>query len=272
MTAFRYQAMEGNGAAVGGIIEAEDRQTALRLLGDRGLFPSTLEVAPAMAAAKATDAARSANSLASLREAGAFGKRVSRKDITAFTREMSALLAAAIPIPQALDGLADEENPALREVISKIAESVRKGSSLSSALQEDPALFPNLYVSMIRVGEEAGVLPKVMSDLADLLEHEDEVRSEVVSAVAYPLFVLGFGVVTVTVLLTWVMPRLFGMLQEMLHVLPWPTLLLLKVSGFMHHYWLGVVLGVPGAIGGLWYYSRTPEGGELWDRPSCGYR
>src|SRR5581483_8458467 len=188
---------EGNGAAVGGIIEAEDRQTALRLLGDRGLFPSTLEVAPAMAAAKATDAARSANSLASLREAGAFGKRVSRKDITAFTREMSALLAAAIPIPQALDGLADEENPALREVISKIAESVRKGSSLSSALQEDPALFPNLYVSMIRVGEEAGVLPKVMSDLADLLEHEDEVRSEVVSAVAYPLFVLGFGVVTV---------------------------------------------------------------------------
>ena len=119
---------------------------------------------------------------------------------------------------------------------------------------------------MIRVGEEAGVLPRVMADLADLLEHEDEVRGEVLSAVAYPLFVLGFGIVTVTVLLTWVMPRLFGMLQEMLEVLPLPTLILLKVSGFLHRYWVGVVLGVPSAIGGLWLYLRTEEGAELWDR------
>jgi general secretion pathway protein F len=119
---------------------------------------------------------------------------------------------------------------------------------------------------MIRVGEEAGVLPKVMSDLADLLEHEDEVRGEVMSAVAYPVFVLGFGIITVTVLLTWVMPRLFGMLQEMMSILPWPTLVLLRLSTFMHHYWPVVVIGLPAVTGGLWYYSRTPEGGELWDR------
>jgi len=266
MTAFRYRALGGGGASVGGVIEAEDRKAALRLLGERGLFPSSLEIAPALAAAVNADTAPSADNPVLRREASVFGKRVGRKEITAFTREMSALLGAAIPIPQALDGLAEEENPALREVIAKVAESVRKGASFSAALQEHPSLFPNLYVSMVRVGEEAGVLPKVMSDLADLLEHEDEVRSEVMSAVAYPLFVLGFGVITVTVLLTWVMPRLFGMLQEMLHVLPWPTLLLLKVSGFMHRYWLAVVLGVPGVIAGAWYYRRTPEGGELWDR------
>jgi type II secretory pathway component PulF len=179
---------------------------------------------------------------------------------------MSALLGAAIPIPQALDGLAEEENPALRDVILKLAESVRKGASLSAALEEHPSLFTKLYVSMIRVGEEAGVLPKVMADLADLLEHEDEVRGEVVSAVAYPMFVLGFGLVTVTVLLTWVMPRLFGMLQEMLQVLPLPTLILLRLSGFMHQYWLGVLLGLSGLVAGIWYYRRTAEGAELWDR------
>ncbi len=262
MTAFRYQAIGGSGAPVAGVIEAEDRKAALHLLGQRGLFPSSLETSalPAVVteAPAASGQARSAP--------GIFAKRIGRKEITAFTREMSALLGAAIPIPQALDGLAEEENPALRDVIVQIADSVRKGAALSAALEEQPALFTKLYVSMIRVGEEAGVLPRVMADLADLLEHEDEVRGEVVSAVAYPLFVLGFGLVTVTVLLTWVMPRLFGMFGEMLTVLPLPTLILLKISGFLHRYWVGVLLGISGVVAGLWYYLRTAEGAELWDR------
>src|SRR5207247_824286 len=155
------------------------------------------------------------------------GSGVTRKEITAFTREMAALLGATIPIPQALDGLGQEEpNRRLRDVILKIADSVRKGASFSAALEDEPRLFSNLYVSMVRVGEEAGALPKVMADLADLLEHEDEIRGEVISAVSYPLFVLGFGIVTVTVLLTVVLPRLFTMLQEMLDMLPLPIFLL----------------------------------------------
>jgi general secretion pathway protein F len=261
MTAFRYRAIEGNGGSVGGIIEAEDRKTALQILGERGLFPSTLEISASPALGSKTAPVEEPS-----RPVGPFGARVGRKDISAFTREMSALLGAAIPIPQALDGLAEEENPALREVVVRIADSVRKGAALSTALEEHPRLFTKLYVSMIRVGEEAGVLPKVMSDLADLLEHEDEVRGEVKAAVAYPLFVLGFGLVTVTVLLTWVMPRLFSMFQDMLTVLPLPTLLLLNLSGFLHRYWLLVGLSLAGIIGGLWYYLRTNEGAELWDR------
>ena len=260
MTSFRYQAFGGNGAVVGGVIEAEDRKSALQQLGSRGLFPSTLEIAPSRSA----DVPNGAGGLSRATPAG-LGNRITRKEVTAFTREMSALLGAAIPIPQALDGLAEEENQALREVVVKIADSVRKGASFSTALGEHHAIFTGLYVSMVRVGEEAGVLPKVMADLADLLEHEDEVRSEVVSAVAYPLFVLGFGVVTVTVLLTWVMPRLFGMLQEMLQVLPLPTLILLKLSGFLHRYWIGVAAGLCGAAWGGWYYFRTPQGAEFWD-------
>ena len=124
---------------------------------------------------------------------------------------MAALLAAAVPIPQALDGLGEEEeNHSLREVVLRISDSVRKGAALSSALEEHPRLFSNLYVNMVRVGEEAGVLPKVMADLAALLEHEDEVRAEVVAAVSYPVFVLGFGICTAAILLTVVLPRLFS--------------------------------------------------------------
>ena len=158
---------------------------------------------------------------------------------------MNALLTAAIPIPQALDSLGEEEeNPALRAVVLQIADSLRKGASFSAALDEHPKLFSKLYVSMIRVGEEAGELPKVMADLANLLEHEDEIRGEVQAAVAYPLFVLVFGIVTVTILLTFVLPRLFSMLQEMMNVLPLPTLILLRVSSVAsHQYWPWLLIG-----------------------------
>ncbi len=263
MNAFRYQAVEANGSTVEGVIEAEDRKAALRLLGDRGLFPSRLEASSARADSQAAGAA----SVRTQPSPPPGGRRIRRKDITAFTREMGALLAAAIPIPQALDGLGEEEeNPALKAVVLKLSESVRKGASLSSALEEQPQLFSKLYVSMVRVGEEAGALQKVMADLADLLEHEDEVRGEVMAAVAYPLFVLGFGVVTVTVLLTVVLPKLFNMLEEMLTVLPLPTLILLRTSGFIHRFWPAILVGLAGA-GAAWrWYVRTPQGAEMLDK------
>lgn len=263
MNSFRYQAVETGGGAVEGVIEAEDRKTALQLLGQRGLFPSNLETM-ANAPAAATLAAPSPNA-GRLNVSGR--GRISRKEITAFTGEMGTLLGAGIPIPQALDGLGDEEeNQALKAVVKTIAESVRKGAALSTAMEEHPRLFGKLYVSMVRVGEEAGALQRVMLDLARLLEHEDEVRGEVMSAVAYPAFVLAFGIVTVTVLLTVVMPKLFGMLQEMLNVLPLPTLILLKVSAAFHHYWFFIFLGVAAVVGGIWQYLRTPKGAENWDR------
>jgi len=262
MTSFRYQALEANGTSVRGVIEADDRKSALQLLGKRGLFPSSLEVCSGNGEAKAHAMPAPAHGQTAVR----LGTHIKRRDITAFTREMAALLGAAIPIPQALDGLGEEEeNPALREVVLKISDSVRKGAALSAALEEHPKLFNKLYVSMVRVGEEAGALQKVMADLADLLEHEDEVRSEVVSAVAYPLFVLGFGVFTVAVLLTVVLPRLFGMLQEMLQILPLPTLILLKVSSFLRQYWMWVILGLAAVFSGLRWYLRSPKGAHFWD-------
>jgi general secretion pathway protein F len=262
MTAFRYQAIEASGGSVEGLIEAEDRRAALQLLGRRGLFPSNLEIS-GNGAAKTAPSAEKSPRLPQVRARS----RVGRKDITAFTREISALLAATIPIPQALDGLSEEEeNPGLQAVVLRVAESVRKGSSLSSALADHPRLFSKLYVSMVRVGEEAGALPRVMNDLANLLEHEDEVRGEVRSAVAYPLFVLGFGFVTVTILLTVVLPKIMGMLKDMMSVLPLPTLILLKVSGVLHTYWWLLLLGAAALSAGLWRHLHTVRGAEAWDK------
>jgi general secretion pathway protein F len=263
MSEFRYQAVEDNGATVAGVIEADDRKSALQLLGRRGLFPSNLELNSASGEAANSTSKNAAGPPVSF----SFGNRIKRKDITALTREISALLGAAIPIPQALDSLGEEEtNPALKDVVKRISESVRKGTSFSVALEEHPKLFGKLYSSMVRVGEEGGVLPKVMADLADLLEHEDEVRGEVTAAVAYPVFVLVFGICTVTVLLTVVLPRLFSMLQDMLPVLPLPTLILLKVSHMLHSYWPWILGGLAIAIFGGRWYLRTPRGAENWDK------
>lgn len=275
MNSFRYQAIAVTGAPVEGSIDAEDRKSALHLLGQRGLFPSILELSPRSNGSETgvVDPATSGNGQnvveksTSPKPAARAGRRIKRKDITAFTREMSALLGATIPIPQALEGLGEqEENPTFQSIILKLSQSVRKGASFSSALDEHPRLFSKLYVSMVRVGEEAGALQKVMADLAALLEHEDEVRGEVVAAVAYPLFVLGFGIVTVTILLTVVLPRLFSMLQEMVSILPLPTLILLKVTGTLRQYWLAFLLVIGGLSAALRWYLRSPAGADAWDR------
>jgi general secretion pathway protein F len=261
MNSFRYQAIGASGSPVNGVIEAEDRRTALSSLGAQGLFPSSLELCTS-APKESTVAPTQQVSSPGLR----FGSAVKRKEITAFTREMGALLGAAIPIPQALDGLGEEEeNLAFRAVILHISDSVRKGVALSAAMEEHPKLFSKLYVSMVRVGEEAGVLPKVMADLAALLEHEDEVRSEVIAAVSYPVFVLAFGVFTVIFLLAVVLPRLFTMLQQMLQALPLPTLVLLKISSFLHHQWFIVIGGLVGFIAAMKWFLRSSQGAELWD-------
>lgn len=265
MSSYRYQAIAASGAPVQGIIEAQDRKAALQLLSSQGLYPSSLEITSGGNGAPSAVLAVPAQPQA--KSALAWGGRIRRKEITAFTREMSALLLSSIPIPQALEGLwEEEENSVLKEMILRISESVRKGAALSAALEEHPRYFSKLYVSMVRVGEEAGALQTVMTDLADLLEHEDEVRSEVMTAVAYPVFVLGFGIFTVAILLTVVLPRLFSMLEEMLQVLPLPTLILLSTSRFLQHYWLWIALGAAGAVVGLRYYLGSPQGAQFWDQ------
>ena len=263
MSAYRYEALQASGAPIDGVIEAADRRSALEQLGERGVYPSRLELCAVDGGAKSGGVSKAGG--------WRWGTGVSRKEIAAFTREMAVLLGASIPIPQALESLGEEEeNVALRAVVKRTGEAVRKGAALSAALEEHPRLFSKLYVSMVRVGEEAGVLPKVMADLAALLEHEDEVRGEVVAAVAYPVFVLGFGIFTVTILLTVVLPRLFGMLQEMLPVLPLPTLALLRISGVLHAYWPWLLLGTAGGLMALRWYARTARGAVMVDRVKLG--
>ena len=279
MATFKYEAREAGGAAVSGTIEAESRKSALLLLSERGLFPSSLlssspeaglgaRLGAALGAERAAAPAlpRGNGEALAAQPRGPLLRRISRKEITVFTREMASLLEATIPIPQALESLGEEEgNPALKDVILDLASRVRHGNSYSAALEAHPRLFNKLYSSMVRVGEEAGALQKVMADLAEVLEREDETRGEVLSAVAYPIFVLGFGVLTTVILLVFVFPRLFSMLSEMVEVLPLPTRILLEASGFFQAHLPWILAGAAGAVLGLRWYFRSDSGSLLLD-------
>ncbi len=262
---FRYQARDQKGTATSGVIEAQDRDGALDQLAARGLFPLALEVdSRAVSPAPTKVSARSVQTATGDDRAKI---RISRKEITAFTRELATLLEASIPIPRALDGLGEQnESEKLQLVIQEIGQGVRAGESLSTAMRRYPRLFPGFYSSMVEVGEEAGALDKVLSDLADLLENEDEMRGEVTSAIAYPCFVLGLGFVTTFVLLAFVLPRLFGMLESMVDVLPLPTRVLLAVAEFFDAYWIAVVCTLVGGVIALRWYTLTLTGAFRWDR------
>jgi general secretion pathway protein F len=274
MTRFRYEARAMGGAGVSGVIDAEDRQAALSALTRRGLFPSALEDCPETGRAAARNlpppaapapASLPARGAAPGREA-ASGGRVRKKDVTAFTREMATLLAATIPIPAALEGIGgEEENPALQRVILDLLTKVRTGTSLSAAMQSHPLVFPPFYTSMVQVGEEAGALDRVLGDLADLLEGEDETRGEVLGAIAYPVFVLVLGAITTFVLLAFVLPRLFDMLAGMVDVLPLPTRVLLWLSNLFKEHWLPLLLGAAAVGASLRWWVRSPAGALLAD-------
>ena len=180
---------------------------------------------------------------------------------------MATLLEASIPIPKALESLGEQEqNAAMKTVLESLASQVRRGQSFSAALASYPKLFSTLFTSMIEVGEESGRLAPVMLDLAQLREDEDEVRSEVLGAVTYPAFVLVLGVVTTFILLGFVMPSLFKMLEGVRDVLPVPTKILLTTSEFVESNWPIILIVVGGGIAALVYYLKTPGGRDQWDR------
>ena len=265
MASYQYQAIGSDGSPLSGVVEADDRRSALQELSARGLFPSRLEAVNERGS-RTAPATTPADGLYDPVDTPRRVGRISRKEITAFTREMATLLEATIPIPRALESLSEqEENQSVKQMIEDTASMVRRGVSLSSAMERYPRLFPLLYTSMIQVGEESGRLAPVMSDLATLLENEDEMRGEVLGAVAYPAFVLVLGIATAFVLLAFVMPGLFKMLQGVVDVLPLPTRILLGTSAFLEANWIWLLLGAAALVLGLRAYLKSDAGSLVWD-------
>lgn len=193
-------------------------------------------------------------------------ERVSQKDIVMFSRALSALFEAKVPMVESLRTMHDQTtNPALKDVIFAIASDVEGGSALSRAMAKNPSVFSHLYVSMVKSGETSGKLEEVLAYLADHLDREYALSSRARGAMMYPLFILGAFVLIGLAMFIWVIPQLEGILREAGGNLPAITVFVLGLSALLRDwFWLlFIALALAGVL--FWRWIATYEGRYRWD-------
>jgi general secretion pathway protein F len=153
--------------------------------------------------------------------------------------QLATLLEAGLPLDRALAIQAELAPTArLRSIMADVLRTVRGGSSLADALaKHHPRPFSRLYINMVRAGEKGGVLETTLRRLAEFLAESQEFRDALVSALIYPALLIGVGSVAVVFLMTFVIPRFAAIFEDLGATIPWPTLVLLEVSGGLQRYW-----------------------------------
>jgi type II secretory pathway component PulF len=229
MPNFRYQSLGSSGALASGSLVAPDRNTAMRMLAEKGETPLSLELSPEDAAAAA-------------------GKKVtrpsiSRPELADLIRELATALEAGLPLMQALRTVRRQAaSKQLQAILDYIIERVEAGVTLHQATKEYGPPFDDMTVGMLRAADASGRNAEIMHQLADLLERSVELRREVVGAVVYPLMIAGLIAISVIILIVFVLPRVMKPILAAQRELPTPTVILMETSAFVQNWWL-VILG-----------------------------
>lgn len=262
MAQFIYSGFNADGKNVAGTIEAPSEKSALDLLADGGIIPSEIRLDT-----NGHGGAEAAGTVEQVRQRGR--GRIPMGVRTLFVRELATFLHADIPLLEALGVLHQQEvNGHFRAILGDLHHRVQGGESFSSSLSHYPKIFSPLLISMVRVGETGGMLGGVMDQMANWMEHEEEVRGEVRGALAYPIMIMILGLATVAILTTAVLPRITGIFSSFKADLPLPTRILMGLSDFMSGHWKLVLVGMV-ALGVFIYYGvRSQAGGRLWDSAS----
>jgi type II secretion system protein F len=257
MAQFQYRAADGDGKILEGTIEAGEASLAVSRLQDRGLIPL-----------RVTEAGKARGGIASIAlPTISFKRGVRGRDLLIFTHEMSTLLASGLPLDRSLSILAElAERPEMKRVVADILQSVQRGKSLAEAMAQHPKVFQPLYVNMVKAGEIGGVLDAVLLRLTEYLERADELRDEVRSALVYPVILTIVAMGSVTILLTYVLPKFAAIFSQAGQALPTSTRVLLGMSDAMRSYWWAGILIVVGLSFAFSNYIRTPGGRLQWDR------
>lgn len=225
MPKFIYRAKKNPTEIIEGTIIADNRTSAIQKISGMGYYLLSIDEY-----IKSKDVLK--------RRISIFPRRISLKDITNFTRQLSDLLESGLTIVKALDILQQEtENRRLKEVILDIRDFCVDGNPLSMALARHPEVFSNLFVSMVKSGETGGALESILRRLSDFNEKRLEIQTKVRSSLAYPILMLIVGGITIIVLLTYVIPRMVDMFGDLGQNLPVPTLILIGISDVIKNYW-----------------------------------
>lgn len=192
--------------------------------------------------------------------------RIKSKDLTVFTRQLSTMIAAGIPVLEALEVLADQaDDPGFCHILGNVVEDVRSGTDLSASMAKHPSIFKRLFVNMIKAGEASGQIDDILNRLAEYQEANDRLKGEIKSAMTYPVVSITMIVGISLFLLVFVVPQFESIFKALNVDLPLPTLILLWVSNFLKtkaYIWVpAILLVVIGAVA----YSRTGGGGYFKD-------
>ena len=235
MPAFRFEAADSQGRIERGLIDADSPRHARGLLRERGLAP--LEVAPLQAEA-----------ISAQRSLGA--ARLRAADLSLATRQLASLLAARLPLEQALDVVVEQaERRLVRERFAAVRSEVVAGQTLASALSAYPRDFPEVYRALVSAGEQSGDLAGVMTRLADYIEARGALVQRVALSFIYPAIVTLVASAVVIVLLTYVVPQVIDVFRQTGQALPILTRALILVSDFTREWgWAVLLVGVAAAI------------------------
>jgi len=255
LAVFEYKGVNASGKSVGGIIDAESPRLARQKLRSDGIFPTEVSEEKAHKSRLSQDISFQ-NLFQTIRT----------QEISVMTRQLATLLRAGLPLVSSLNALTDQiENPKLKKVITQIRERVNEGSSLATAMEEFPKVFPDLYINMISAGEASGALELVLFRLAEYQERQVRIRNRIRGALIYPavMTVVGFGVLGI--LFTFVVPKFVAIFEDLEQALPLPTVILIGISDFVRAYWYLLLLFAGAAAYGLARYRETPRGREHYD-------
>ena len=256
MPQFAYKAKKDDGSLVTGMLQAESERSALDSLGRMGVFPLEIE---SREEDKATVRAASVPRQRA--------RRVKPGDIALFTRQLADLLRAGVPLNRGLNTLATQTtNLTLAETVRDIEKQVSTGVTLSEALARYPKVFSSLYTNMVRAGEAGGFLEDVLHRLALFIEKDQELRSRISSAMAYPILLIVIGTFAIAFLMVFFIPRFSEIFKKMGDGLPLPTQIVMGVSYFMRDYWMFVFMGLVALMFGWTRLMAVAAGRRIFDR------
>ncbi|MGM0418468.1 MAG: type II secretion system F family protein [Thermodesulfobacteriota bacterium] len=254
MAKFSYTGITENGNSVSGEVEADSAEEAKNLIARKGYIPGEVK----KGGTKDDEGLSETINL--------FFTTVKSRDLILFTKQFKTMLSAGVPIVQIFETLENQtENPKLKKTVITIGRDIREGISLYKAFNKHDKIFSELYCSMLKAGESSGSLTGVLERLIYIIEHEEKVKSDVKSAMTYPIIVLCFLGVAFFVLLMFVIPKFVTIFENAGIDIPLPTKICLFLYNFISSYWLFILVFL--AAGGfiLSKYLKTDQGQFIKD-------
>jgi len=262
MALYSYQAFARDGSQVQGTLDAVSVAAVKEHLLKGGLFPVTINL---------VQTATQPSWWRSL-----FAHRITLKDKIFFTKQLSVLLKAGVPILDALELLTEQSEKGLRSLVIELKDGVKQGQSLADGLTKYPKVFDITYVQLVRAGEASGNLEKILDRLADNLERSQELRKKLQKAFRMPIIQLAVVLLVVIALLVVVIPQISETFEGQGMTLPLSTRMLMAMSDLLINNWLILVVSIGTLVGLFLWWKSTASGARAWDNiilklPVIGY-